>query len=122
MVFGTFYLGGGGTFVAQPAVLIPSLPFVVISTNFRCFTFLLVLKGKSEVGIIVDKMKDCVVVNGVVLFFHRFLSFLCDIACFDLRDVRNDVIIDDIISHTSLSIGQDEHVGYNLEHFRSSCV
>ena len=78
-------------------------------------------------------------------FFHRFLSFLWEIACFDLRNVRNDVIINDIISHTfdlneaaivliltalqkwmertkDEDNRQDGPVGYDFEHFRSTCL
>ena len=45
-------------------------------------TFL--LKDKSGVSIIVDKMKDCVVVNGVQYIFPSFCLFLCEIACFNV--------------------------------------
>ena len=45
------------------------------------------LKDKSGVGIIVDKMKDCVVVNGVKYFFSIVFSLFSAKLCVSICEM-----------------------------------
>ena len=58
----------------------------------------MILKDKSRGGTVVDYLKYQIVVNGVLYFFAKFLSFLCETACFNLRNERKDVIVYDVTS------------------------